>query len=202
VKAPPALLAGVFALAMAAFGLTAHRPELAAARHVALGVAAASLLVGLATVPPTWWRPGRRWLLWMAGSVAVGTALAAWLRVETGQNLVPTRLTPFALVAAGIGLMEEVAYRGFVQDALRRWGALLAIAVASAAHTAYKTSLFVLPDVAVRPDLWTLAIGTFVVGLLAGLARERGAGLLFPVAGHVVFDVIAYGDLTGAPWWV
>jgi membrane protease YdiL (CAAX protease family) len=108
------------------------------------------------------------------------------------------RASTFAAVAAAIGLAEEVAYRGFVQDAFRKWGIL----IAAVAHTAYKISLFALPGGNAQANLWVLAVGTLLGGLLLGWAKARGAGLAFPMAAHAVFDIVAYGDLTSAPWWI
>jgi membrane protease YdiL (CAAX protease family) len=109
---------------------------------------------------------------------------------------------PFALAAAGIGLAEEVGYRGFLQGCLRSWGPLAAAVTAAAAHTLYKLSLFAWRGEAHQTHLLYLAAGTLVVGTAFGLMRERLGGLVFPAAAHVGFDLWAYGDLPAAPWWV
>ena len=92
--------------------------------------------------------------------------------------------------------------RDSLQGALRRYGVLLACAAAAMAHTAYKRSLFAFPDVPIRAEAVTLTVGTLGFGFLFGLLREGSGGLAAPAAAHVAFDIVAYGDLPAAPWWV
>ena len=47
-----------------------------------------------------------------------------------------------------------------------------------------------------------LAACTFGVGLALGILRKRAGGVLPPVAAHVLFDIMAYGEYAQAPWWV
>jgi membrane protease YdiL (CAAX protease family) len=123
-------------------------------------------------------------------------------RFVQDQALLPGRLAWFCVLAAGIGIFEEVAYRGFVQGSLRKYGLIVACAGGAIAHTAYKCSLFALPDVAITADLFWLGAATLVVGFVFGLMREFCGGVLFPVLAHAAFDVVTYGQLEAAPWWV
>ena len=89
-----------------------------------------------------------------------------------------------------------------MQGCLRRQGAFVACAGASLAHTAYKCSLFVFPDVPVRANLLVLGLATFVVGMLFGLMRERLGSVAFPALAHGAFDLVVYGDVAQLPWWI
>jgi membrane protease YdiL (CAAX protease family) len=94
-----------------------------------------------------------------------------------------------------------LAYRGFVQGQLRRWGPILPCIAAAAAHTAYKCALFAMPAGSERPAFLSLALGTLIGGTVFGLMRQYLGSIAFPLAAHVAFDVIVYGDLAAAPWW-
>jgi len=77
-----------------------------------------------------------------------------------------------------------------------------AILLAAAAHTAYKTALFVWPPGYMEVDYGFLAVWTLVGGVAFGALRAA-CGTVWPaVAAHVAFDLVAYGDAAGAPWWV
>ncbi len=146
---------------------------------------------------------GRTVAWWSAGAAVLGCLLGVWYRWGTDQPAMLTGLQPFAAVAALIGSMEELVYRGYVQGRLKALGAVAAPLLAAALHTAYKVSLFAFPphpdD---RVDLMALAALTFVFGALAGLLRER-SGTVWPcLAVHVAFDLLVYGDGATVPWWV
>jgi membrane protease YdiL (CAAX protease family) len=201
------VVAGGFAVGMCLLGFFLRREGLTwaaaaggllAAGSVGWGLAAAPRplrLLGVQPLPP-------RHIGWLAVCMAVGVGLALWYRAAQGRSLAPGTLTGFALAAAGIGLAEEVGYRGFLQGCVRSWGPLAAAATAAAAHTLYKCSLFVWRGEACQTQLLYLAAGTLVVGTAFGLMREGLGGLFFPAAAHVGFDLWAYGDLSAAPWWV
>jgi len=203
----PVIAAVLFSAAMVVGGLSIGRPR-RAPLAVMGGVAAAATLAWvlgrerrpLALLAVRLIGPKRLGLLVL--SVVAGVALAGWYRAAQGRAPMPGALTVIALAAALIGLVEEVGYRGLVQGCLRRYGWILAAAAASAAHTAYKCSLFIARPAAEGTALATLAIGTFVVGALLGGLREKGGSLALPILFHVVFDLWAYGDLERLPWWV
>jgi len=141
-------------------------------------------------------------LIYILPAVGLGIGLAIFYRCVQHQSPLPEELAWFCIPAAGIGICEEIAYRGFVQGSLRRHGLWIACIGGAVAHTAYKCSLFVLPDIAVRADLLWLGAGTVVFGIVFGLMREACGSVLFPVLAHATFDVATYGDLSAAPWWV
>jgi membrane protease YdiL (CAAX protease family) len=108
----------------------------------------------------------------------------------------------FCLLAVGIGVCEELLYRGFLQGWLRGRGRWLGVVGAAVAHTAYKCSLFILPAGPERANLPVLAAVTVAGGIIMGLMRDRVGSLVFPLIVHGAFDAVAYGDLATAPWWV
>jgi len=195
------------AAGMAAFGLCAHRQALIVPRIAALALASLAVvrLIAMSREPRVLLGlggfPSRR-LFFVPLCIVLGVGLGVYYRWRQGRPLLPDALTYMCLISAAIGLGEEVLYRGFVQGGLRRYGVVVAILGGAAAHTAYKCSLFVLPDVAVRGDILWLGIGTFAVGIVFGAMRERWGSLLFPVVFHTVFDVTAYADFQSLPWWL
>jgi membrane protease YdiL (CAAX protease family) len=147
-------------------------------------------------------RPSRRALVLTIAACFLGAALGVLFRLVEDRGVVPGCLMPFALAAGTIGAGEELLYRGYIQGRLRHLGWIAAAVLAALAHTAYKSALFVLPAVPVEIDLRFLALWTFVGGLLFGVLREFSGSVLPPVAAHVLFDLVVYGDRARAPWWV
>ena len=202
------LLAAVgFSAGMVVFALAAYRPELLALWIAGAALAATCLAVAMAKADRPadmlgFTRPGNN-VLWLALPIcaALGAAAGAYYRTAQGRSPLPMGLTWFCLASAAIGAAEELAYRGFVQSQLWRLGPLLACMVAAAAHTAYKCALFALPAGPQRPVFLSLALGTFIGGTVFGLMRQYLKSIAFPLAAHVAFDVIVYGDLLSAPWW-
>jgi membrane protease YdiL (CAAX protease family) len=193
---------------MVAFALTAHDRRMALARHAAAACAAASLALGMMRAKqPLVLIMGDRprlsvlpmHLLALAPWIACAVYYRHYLRVD---GLLPTRLAGFAVLAAAIGGAEEVAYRGYVQGSLRHLGATVSIIGAALAHTAYKVALFVFPPAHLNVDLVWLGLYTFAGGLVLGGTRQWSRGIAAPLACHVVFDVIVYGDRTTIPPWV
>ena len=195
-----------FAVGMCVMALAAHRVELWALRLAGGAAAAAGVALMLARAEKPFSllairRPALRQapvMLWWAG---FGIALAVLCRWAQLRPVWPAALTMTALSAAAIGLLEELTYRGFLQGVLLRHGTLAAVAVAALAHTAYKCSLMLLPERPAAVNVPVLAGGTFLVGLMLGLARQGRTGLLLPCLFHVVFDIVLYGDLAALPWW-
>jgi len=133
---------------------------------------------------------------------AVGVGFGVLHRVTWEMGAMPSRLAPFAFVGACIGAAEELLYRGYVQGRLRAFGWAVPVVVAALAHTAYKTALFAFPPDGVAIDLGYLAVWTFVGGVVFGVLRQASGSVLPPLAAHVVFDIIVYGENVQAPWWV
>ena len=149
------------------------------------------------------WAPSRRfWPIGFFAASALGVLLGMWNRHSLGHALLPETLGIFTLVAASIGIAEEIVYRGFVFGRMRHLGAGPAVVAAAASHTLYKVCLFLIPPAAVDGSLHALAFWTFAGGLLFGILRERLGGLLAPILAHALFDVVVYGDAATAPWWV
>jgi membrane protease YdiL (CAAX protease family) len=101
-----------------------------------------------------------------------------------------------------IAASEELLFRGYIQGRLRGLGPVPAVVLAAAAHGAYKVSLFLFLPEGVAVDLFSLGYNTFAAGLAAGAVREWSKSVVPPLAGHVLFDIVRYGERSVAPWWV
>lgn len=147
-------------------------------------------------------RPSRWAALLTVLGCTVGIVFGVVYRRAYERELFPIALRGFALLAALIGAAEETVYRGYIQGRVRRLGALPSIVIAALCHTAYKCALFALPASGAEIDLGFLVLWTFLGDLLVGALRELAGNLTPALAAHVCFDIIAYGDLARAPWWV
>ena len=134
--------------------------------------------------------------------VAVGVGLALLYRWHLGSPLVPRRLAWFALLATTIGGAEELLYRGYLFGRLERYGLAVATVGAAAAHAAYKSALFVLPPPGREVDVVFLAVVTFLGGVVFGGMRAVSGSVVPPLVAHACFDLVVYGNLASAPWWV
>lgn len=141
----------------------------------------------------------RRLPLWIGAGLVTG--VIAWISfyVIPGREIPVPGLGWFALSAAGIGLAEEVVYRGFLYSLVKRYGPILAIAFTALAHTGYKLALLSpYQSVHLLSVLqWTLFAG-IVLGGLRGLSGSAWPAIL----NHVVFDVLVYGNGAKGPEWV
>jgi membrane protease YdiL (CAAX protease family) len=202
------LPAAVAAAGLCFFALFVHSGFplvlLSASGLVAAAVAIHLSLRADASPARTWGlgRPSRSVVLWTLVGCALGVALGLAHRFRYAADLLPGRLAPFALVAVLIGSTEELIYRGYLQGTWRRLGPAWAAVGAAAAHTAYKCSLFVLRPEGVEVSLGVLAALTFLGGLAFGALRERSGSVLPPLAAHAWFEIVVYGGLSSAPWWV
>jgi membrane protease YdiL (CAAX protease family) len=133
---------------------------------------------------------------------AAGALFGMLFRLYQHAGPLPAGLGRFVLVAAAIGVAEELLFRGYVQGRLKGIGSVPAIVLAAAAHTAYKWALFAWPPEGILIDYQFLAIWTFVGGLVFGGLRELSRSVLPPIAGHAFFDILVYGERVHAPWWV
>lgn len=132
----------------------------------------------------------------------LGFTLGVVYRFHSGMTVFPGQVGKFLLITAAIGGSEEFLYRGYLQGRLEVLGAGHAIFLAAIAHAAYKCSLFLLADVDVPVNLIALGGLTFLFGSVFGALRWISASLVPALAAHVVFDLVAYGGLDSAPWWV
>lgn len=135
-------------------------------------------------------------------SLAVGIVFGILYRNHLRVDILPVKLTGFALVAAAIGSSEEILFRGFLQSQIRNLNVILSIFAATCAHAAYKLFLFLPyqsePDIEIAFILqWTL-----LGGLVFALLKELSQNSIYPVLSHALFDVLVYGDNIVTPWWV
>jgi membrane protease YdiL (CAAX protease family) len=133
---------------------------------------------------------------------AGGTALGMFSRLSHDTGALPSGIGQFVFLAASIGASEELLFRGYIQGRLRRLGPVPAAVLSAAAHSAYKLSLFVFLPEGVAVDYLSLGSCTFVVGLAGGALREWSGSVIPPLAGHVLFDIVVYGERSMGPWWV
>lgn len=146
------------------------------------------------------------WTSWMAGwaaiAAAAGMGLGIVCRSAYQQDAWPQGFTGFAVTAAAIGATEELVYRGYLQGRLAVWGMPMAVVGAAFAHAAYKLALFLGGPSGVHVNYLFLALATFLGGLALGGLRWLTRSVIPPVAFHVAFDIVVYGDRVQAPWWV
>lgn len=141
---------------------------------------------------------------WLVVPAAVlGAGLAVWHRVSLGMTWLPDGLWEwFAIMAALVGATEELVYRGWLQSSLAGYGRAVAVIAAALGHATYKTCLFVWPPEPVAGNLWLMGLLTFAGGIVFGTLREAARSVWPAVAAHVVFDLVVYGAVAQAPWWV
>jgi membrane protease YdiL (CAAX protease family) len=124
-------------------------------------------------------------------------------RGRLGLPLLPVSgLEVFAGMACFIGATEELVYRGWLQGRLRAFGWPVAVVAAAAAHAAYKSALFAWPPGHSEINCGVIAGLTFAGGLVFGLLREFSGSVAPPMVAHAAFDLLVYGALARAPWWV
>jgi membrane protease YdiL (CAAX protease family) len=153
---------------------------------------------------------GRRAAFMGLLGIGLGLGFGLLFRWKFGLHWFPGALGPFAPVAGAIGGVEELLYRGYVQGRLNRINGVLGVIGAAAAHTAYKTALFLPPvlgpssgpPAGVDVDWRVLVFWTFSGGLIFGVLRQVARNVAPALAAHVAFDVVVYGELARAPWWV
>jgi len=140
--------------------------------------------------------------LWLLIGCAGGTSFAMFSRISADVGALPSGIGHFVFAASAIGASEELFFRGYVQGRLHRLGPAPAAFLAAAAHSAYKVTLFVFLPEGVAVDHFSLGFWTFLAGVAAGALREWSGSVIPPLAGHVLFDIVVYGERSLAPWWV
>lgn len=144
----------------------------------------------------------RGFLLGVVGCV-VGTGFGVLYRISQGMPVVPVGgLEAFVAIACLIGAAEELVYRGWVQGRLRVIGWPVAVVFAAFAHAVYKTALFAWPPEPMYINYLFVAVGTFVGGIIFSLIRELSGSVIPPMLAHAMFDLLVYGAVARAPWWV
>ena len=144
----------------------------------------------------------RRTEMYLPVVFLTGLLLGMLYREYIHLPVFPSKLTSFAVTAAAIGAVEELLFRGFLQAQLRKINVTASVVLATAAHTAYKVTLFAALQSVFKTDFVFLLIWTFLSGLIFGVIKEYSRNVIFPATGHVVFDLIVYGGSTLTPWWV
>jgi membrane protease YdiL (CAAX protease family) len=141
---------------------------------------------------------------YLLSGCVIGAVFGLIYRVFSDMGALPTRMGGFIIFAASIGAAEEILFRGYVQNRLRCLTPAVAIVLASVAHTIYKSALFVLPpdSIDIGFSYKSFVVLTFFGGAVFGSLRELSGSVLPPLIGHVLFDIIVYGQNSAAPWWV
>lgn len=138
----------------------------------------------------------------IALGITAGTGLAIFYRWHLDISLFPRSFHFFVITAAIIGSMEELVFRGFIQEYVKSINGPFSILFSTLSHTGYKCCLFLSPVIAGNVDTGFLAIWTFGAGLLFGTIRHFTRSLLPSLVAHAIFDILVYAEYTGAPWWV
>jgi len=202
----------LFAVGAVGFALTAHRDVWLWWRWGCLTLAGAGLCGAWAVVDnpvevifgkPRMSRLGLR--VFVVGCLGAVAAVGYRLLLETPPF--PSSFHWFVVMAMGIGLTEELLWRGWMQGSLAMsYGPLLAVSVTAASHTAYKAALFAFPPTGEpmrTTGAWLLTAAlTLGFGAMLGCFRIRQGTVLAPVAFHVIFDLLVYAEYTSTPWWV
>ena len=135
-------------------------------------------------------------------AVVFGILIGVVYRKHQHDFLIPVRLTYFAVPAILIGSTEELVFRGFIQGHTRRAGILISIIFAILSHAVYKCSFFLAHQSVYHTDILFLMKWTIFGGIIFSVIKEYSDNIWAPLAGHAVFDLLVYGDVTGTPWWV
>jgi membrane protease YdiL (CAAX protease family) len=144
----------------------------------------------------------QRALLFISTGIGIGMGMAVLYRWHLNAPLFPSSLLPFALIAALIGSMEELVFRGFIQEQVRNVNGLFSILFSAFSHTGYKCCLFLAPAVSSGIDIGFLAFWTFGAGILSGTLRHFSKSIWPSLIAHALFDILVYGESVHPPWWV
>jgi membrane protease YdiL (CAAX protease family) len=141
-------------------------------------------------------------LLYSIVGIALGIVLVVLYRRSLDISLFPVSLHFFVIVAALIGCMEELVFRGFIQGHVESINVPFSILFSTMSHTGYKCCLFLSPVVTADINVGYLAFYTFIVGIISGTIRHLSKSLLPSLAAHALFDILVYAEAVSAPWWV
>jgi membrane protease YdiL (CAAX protease family) len=141
-------------------------------------------------------------LLYTIFGIALGIVLAVYYRWYLETSLFPGSVHLFVIAAALIGCMEELVFRGFIQEYVKKINGPFSILFSTLSHTGYKCCLFLSPVITANVDVGFLAFWTFIIGILFGTIRHLSKSLLPSLSAHALFDILVYGEFVQAPWWV
>lgn len=131
-----------------------------------------------------------------------GISIAAFYRWSLNISLFPVTIHYFVIIAAAIGGLEELIFRGFLQDFVKSSIGPFSIFFSSLSHTFYKCCLFLVPLAAADIDIGFLAISTFITGMIFGAVKHLSNSILPSLIAHIIFDILVYAEYIKAPWWV
>ena len=141
-------------------------------------------------------------LLYFLTGISGGMILAVLYRWYLDIPFFPQTLCSFAILAALIGSLEELVFRGFIQEHVRKFNGPFSILFSTAAHTGYKCCLFLSPFVTAGTEIGFLAFWTFLAGLIFGTIRHFSKSIIPSLVAHALFDILVYAEYVKAPWWV
>jgi membrane protease YdiL (CAAX protease family) len=145
--------------------------------------------------------PGITLLLFISG-IALGIVLAVFYRWHLDLSLFPKSVHLFVITAAFIGCMEELVFRGFLQEYVKSINGPFSVLFSTLSHTGYKCCLFLSPLITANIDIGFLALWTLLAGILSGTIRHLSKSLLPSLIAHALFDILVYAEFVSAPWWV
>ena len=145
---------------------------------------------------------GKITLLYLITGIAIGIVLAVIYRRHLGISLFPASINLFVITAALIGCVEELVFRGFLQEYTRTIIGPFSILFSTLSHTGYKCCLFLSPSVTADMNVGFLVFWTFLAGILFGTVRHLTKSLLPSLSAHALFDILVYAEFMTAPWWV
>ena len=144
----------------------------------------------------------KRTIIYGFAGLLLGLADAMIYRHNIGMALIPDSLHSFAWVAPFIGIQEELVFRGYIQESVRKISGPFSVLFSTLSHTAYKICLFLSPFVAMKMDIGFLVVGGLSGSLLFGTLRYYSKSIIPSSVGHALFDHWVYGEFINAPWWV
>lgn len=135
-------------------------------------------------------------------AIQMGFLGGMYYRGSFGMPVLPAVFNNFVWVAACIGMMEELVFRGFIQGRLNAINPALAIVLAAFAHASYKACLFLSPAAEYHYSITLFYTWSFAAFISIGLLRYFSGSIMAAVIVHVVFDLLVYAESLQAPWWV
>jgi membrane protease YdiL (CAAX protease family) len=141
-------------------------------------------------------------LLFYLIGLAGGILLAVLYRWYLDITLFPKYIFGFAFIAALIGSMEELVFRGYIQESVRSLNGPFSILLSSVSHTGYKCMLFMSPVIAFETHIGFLAFWTFLAGIAYGTIRHLTKSIWPSMIAHALFDILVYAEYINPPWWV
>jgi membrane protease YdiL (CAAX protease family) len=144
----------------------------------------------------------KQFILFSIVGIIGGLAFAVMYRWHLDAPLIPRSIQWFAAIAALIGCMEELVFRGYIQDSVKSYGPAVSISIGTLSHTVYKCFLFISPMALMKINIGFLAFWTILAGLIYGTIRHYSKSIIPSLIGHALFDIWVYAEFVNAPWWV